>query len=208
MCQALSLNSDGQGNIYFFTLEQRLARVPMPDTGEPPKSYDSHTSIAVFFRIKEDLHNKWEVNPYTGKLVLDQQNTADDREAVQAYIDAQIFTDGWIERWRPMLGDIQGVCDLIAEAKTIQWLSGSGTLPESPHIRVYETMAAAWAAARAAAGVAALMAVVRVVDGLPLAQQHIDHAKLRWAVWQAGYGVFCDTVDEAGNVILHCYKHV
>jgi hypothetical protein len=53
---------------------------------------------------------------------------------------------------------------------------------------------AAWDAARDAA----LMAQCFVAE---LTGKHFDHAKLRWSIWEAGYGVYCDV-----DGILYCYK--
>ena len=47
-------------------------------------------------------------------------------------------------------------------------------------------------AARAAAWDAALMARIKVCDGLKLDKKHIDHANARWEVWQKGYALLCD----------------
>ena len=63
--------------------------------------------------------------------------------------------------------------------------------------------AGAWDAALDSAGDAALLATIYICDGLPLDPKHIAHAKLRWSVWQAGYGVCCDVDGE-----LYCYRRV
>ena len=60
---------------------------------------------------------------------------------------------------------------------------------------------AAWDAAWYAARDAAQMAVLIICDDLPIPQQHVDHVRRRWAVWQAGYGVLCDV-----NGVLYCYR--
>ena len=68
---------------------------------------------------------------------------------------------------------------------------------------------AAWVAARGAARdaardaalVAALSAALIICDDLPIPQQHVDHVRRRWAVWQAGYGVLCDV-----DGVLYCYR--
>ena len=62
---------------------------------------------------------------------------------------------------------------------------------------------AAGAAAGAAAGDAALMAQVLVCDGLPLDPRHVAHARDRWSVWAAGYGL-------AGEMdgVLHVYRRL
>ena len=195
MCKPLSLISSGDGKVYYITAEQR--KTEMKDKHDQPiTNPDSHTSIAAYFRLDEDVHNKWEYGIFDEKLVLDQQNTADDREAVMKVIDAIPKED-----WRSMYGDIFSVRALVQEAKTIKWFERHGECPEC--VKMYDTLAAARDAARDAAGDAALLACVHICDGLALDQKHIDHAKLRWSIWQAGYGVLCD-VDGA----LFCYRKV
>jgi len=50
---------------------------------------------------------------------------------------------------------------------------------------------AAWAAAGDAAGAAALLARCLVVGDV-LAPEHLAHARVRWDVWQRGYGLYGD----------------
>jgi hypothetical protein len=54
------------------------------------------------------------------------------------------------------------------------------------------------AAASAVAEDAALMAQILISE---LKGKHFVHAKLRWSIWEAGYGVYCNV-----NGILYCYK--
>ena len=61
--------------------------------------------------------------------------------------------------------------------------------------------AAAWDAAWAAARDAVLVARIIVCDGLPLDAEHKNHAKARWAVWRAGYGLACDV-----SGVLYVYR--
>ena len=56
---------------------------------------------------------------------------------------------------------------------------------------------AAWDAARDAA----LWARVLVCEGLPISQQHVDHAEARMNVWRKGYGLYCDV-----NGVLYVYE--
>ena len=111
--------------------------------------------------------------------------------------------------------------DFLAEIKSMPWLDNHGPEPVGDDIRMYDTRdaasdaasdaareaawEAAWEAARYAASdaarVAALMAALIVCDDLPIPRQHVDYARKRWAVWQAGYGVLCDV-----NGVLYCYR--
>ena len=59
---------------------------------------------------------------------------------------------------------------------------------------------AAWDAARDAAGDAALLAICLLVQGL-IDPKHLAYALMRWAIWQAGYGVAAE-VDGTH----YCYR--
>ncbi len=47
------------------------------------ESFDSHTSIADYWKVREDKTNKYEFNPLTKKFIVDQINNVDDRTLVQ-----------------------------------------------------------------------------------------------------------------------------
>ena len=103
--------------------------------------------------------------------------------------------------------------DFLAEIKSMPWLDNHGPEPVGDDIRMYDTrgaaLDAAWDAALGAARDAAwdaardaaLSAALIICDGLPVQQQHVDHVRRRWAVWQAGYGVVCDV-----DGVLYCYR--
>ncbi len=221
MCQFFSFISDGQGSIKYFDYNQRLAKVKMRD-GSDIESYDSHTSIATFYGLtgaKEDQWNKWEYNPFTDKLVLDNQNTADDRGAVAESLKR-------ID-WNALCGDIESIRDLIAQVTIIPWFKNNGEIPDG--VKLFETRAAARAAARdaardaagdaagsaardaagdaagsaakAAAWDAVTLARLHVCGGLEIDAKHMEHMRKRWAVWESGYGVACDV-----NGVIYAYK--
>ena len=61
--------------------------------------------------------------------------------------------------------------------------------------------------ARGAGLDAALWTSILVCKGLPLAQEHIDHARARMDVWRRGYGVLCDASDVYGvEGTLYVYR--
>ena len=62
---------------------------------------------------------------------------------------------------------------------------------------------AAWDAAGDAARDASLMTYMEIISDLKLDKKHRNHARDRWAVWQAGYGLLCDVNGE-----LYCYRKV
>ena len=75
----------------------------------------------------------------------------------------------------------------VADISRVPWFARRG--PVDPAWHVFPSRAAAGAAARDAA---LYIVVCHVCADLPLDQAHRDHAAARWAVWQAGYGLFCD----------------
>lgn len=203
MCNFMSFISSGDGKVYYFTAAKRHETLFFPN-GDKVTDYDSPASIATYFCVNEDTYNKWEYNPFTEELKLDQQNTADDRGYVRTTID-QIPDDDW----RSMCGNLWAIRALIAESKVMKWFDVSGEYPEC--VKMFDTWDAASDAAGdaasdaawAAASDAALMARIFVCDGLELDQKHIEYAKLRWSIWKSGYGVYCDI-----NGVLCCYKKI
>ena len=91
--------------------------------------------------------------------------------------------------------------DFLATIKSIPWLDNHGPEPVGDDIRMYDTRGAARDAALVAARDAALSAALIICDDLLIPQQHVDHVRRRWAVWQAGYGVVCDV-----DGVLYCYR--
>ena len=90
MCNFFSLVSDGKGNVFYF---DGMHRKQIRD-GKLNFEPDSHTSIATHFGFegaKEDKLNKYEYNPLTKKFVVDQQNTNDDRSAVESFCNKLDF---------------------------------------------------------------------------------------------------------------------
>ena len=76
MCKFFSLITEPESNkIYFFDNEIRN-KLKISN----PKSYnfDSHTSIADYFGINEDICNKYEYDPFNKKFVIDQINSGID----------------------------------------------------------------------------------------------------------------------------------
>ena len=87
MCNFFSAISDGKGKILFFKLEDIVNQMAINN----PKEYDwnSHTSIANFYGIKEieeDKWNKWEYNADSKELIIDMLNTKNDRIKVKKVI--------------------------------------------------------------------------------------------------------------------------
>ncbi len=275
MCNFFSFLSDGDHKLYYFSAADRRKRVKFRD-GQSVQSYDSHTSIALYYGLNEDDWSKAEYNPFTDKLTIDQQHTTWDEDKVRGMLTGV--------DWRGLCGDLEGVRAFLRELKDITWFQPDGTLTDGAGIRVFETWAAAraaawdaardaardaavdaawdaaldaawdaaldaawaaaWAAARDAAWAAAwdaawaaardaavdaawdaawdaernaaraaernaaraaglYICVVNVCDGLPIAQEHIDHVRKRMDVWRHGYGVLCDV-----DGVLYCYERL
>lgn len=70
MCNFFSLLSNGCGKIYYFDYSIRKEIIK----GNLNYETDSHTSIVDCFKLNEDVLNKWEYNPLTQELKLDQLN--------------------------------------------------------------------------------------------------------------------------------------
>lgn len=80
MCQFLSLCSDGAGKVYYFDKALRQKA--------PPQYHDSHTAIAEHFGFKgkyEDMLNKYEWNPFTRVLEVDNMPNKNDKDLVLAF---------------------------------------------------------------------------------------------------------------------------
>ena len=81
MCQFLSLVSDGKGKMFYFGYAIRKDIIAGKLKYE---STDSHTSICDYFKLKEDVMNKYEFNPLTKEFTVDQiNNKRDDRKSVE-----------------------------------------------------------------------------------------------------------------------------
>ena len=77
MCQFFSLVSNGDGKPLYFDAKLRKRCLKKELSYEP----DSHTSIADYFGFKaekEDKLNKYEYNPITKVLTIDQKNNPKD----------------------------------------------------------------------------------------------------------------------------------
>ena len=82
MCKSISLISNGRGKIYFFDLKIRQELEKL----NPEKyNYDSHTSIASYFKVDEDRFNKYEYNVFTKHFEIDQINTRDDSDKIKKF---------------------------------------------------------------------------------------------------------------------------
>jgi len=89
MCQFFSCVSDGKGNVKFFKPEDI---VKIMAEGNPNKyDFNSHTSLMSWLGIKakgEENWSKWEYNPESKELKLDEGTLADDKNKIQKILDA------------------------------------------------------------------------------------------------------------------------
>ena len=94
------------------------------------------------------------------------------------------------------------VQEFVVELKTAKyWLKNDGK--PLPEWKLFETRAAAWSAARAAAWDASVFARMLVCLDLKMDVKHLIHLNARMQVWRKGYGLLCDV-----NGILYVYKKV
>jgi len=88
MCQFFSFVTDPVGHpaeYYYFDWEYRKAN--LDDEG-----VDSHSHICARFKLDEDVCNKYEFNPLTGRFVIDQINSErDDSNAAEKWANRQDF---------------------------------------------------------------------------------------------------------------------
>jgi hypothetical protein len=127
----------------------------------------------------------------------------------------------WDAAWdaaRNAAGDAAGVAAWVA-ARDAAWVAAGVAARVAAGVAAWDAArVAAWVAARAAgaagdaawdaawdaagdaAGDAALLARCLVVSD-KLDSKHMMHAKVRWDVWESGYGLFCDV-----DGVLYVYR--
>ena len=79
MCQFFSCISDGKGKMFYFDHKIRKKIL----SGKLDYELDSHSSIADYFKVDEDKHNKYEYNPLTKRFRIDQINTLTDSQQIR-----------------------------------------------------------------------------------------------------------------------------
>jgi hypothetical protein len=70
MCKFMSILSDGKGNAFFFKLDD-IIQIEKDNNNSNNYNWNSHSSIASYYKINEDKMNKWEYNNETKELKLD-----------------------------------------------------------------------------------------------------------------------------------------
>jgi len=70
MCKFMSILSDGKGNAFFFKLDD-IIQIEKDNNNSKNYNWNSHSSIASYYKINEDKMNKWEYNNETKELKLD-----------------------------------------------------------------------------------------------------------------------------------------
>ena len=84
MCNFFSIISEPVNDkIYFFDNEIRnKLKIDNPES----YNFDSHTSIADYFGINEDICNKYEYDPFIKKFIVDQINSKiNDRNKIEKF---------------------------------------------------------------------------------------------------------------------------
>ncbi len=160
MCEFLSLVESDRHAFYLFTPEQRIAhrKKPLTDKHGNALKMDSHASICAFYRLDEDVVNKYEWNPYTRKLHIDRREFDVDEARVLAYLDGLDL--------HTICGDIEGLRAFCDRMKDVPFFKRCGSLPDGVKLFATRTAAraaardSAWDAANAAASAAALDAAM------------------------------------------------
>ena len=139
MCQFFSFLTDGDRRIYYFSGERRRKGLRFRD-GQKIDNYDSHTSIARYYGLREDAWSRAEYNPFTDALTLDRQQTTWNEDNVRRVLS-------WVD-WDALCGDLEGARAFLQELREIRWLQPDGKLEEDEHVKLFATRVSAWAAAR------------------------------------------------------------
>ena len=79
MCQFFSCISDGHGKMFYF--DHKIRKKVL--SGKLDYELDSHSSIADYYKVDEDKHNKYEYNPLTKRFRIDQINTLTDSQQIR-----------------------------------------------------------------------------------------------------------------------------
>ena len=88
MCDFFSAISDGKGKTLFFKIEDIVNQMAIGNLKQ--YNWNSHTSIADFYGLSAmqgDKWNKWEYNPGSKELKIDQLNTRNDKNKVLETLD-------------------------------------------------------------------------------------------------------------------------
>ena len=109
---------------------------------------------------------------------------------VQEYIDSIRTVDYFSRR-----GPLRAGCRVYA-TRTAAWDAARGAAWDAAWDAALDAAGdaardAAWDVALDAAGDAALLAVCLLMQD-HIAPKHLEYARLRWAIWQAGYGVVAE----------------
>jgi hypothetical protein len=88
MCNFMSALSDGKGNVFFFKLED-IQKIEQENNNKNNYNWNSHSSIATYYKVQEDKLNKWEYDCEAKTLKLDGKlNTKEnDSEYVQKAVE-------------------------------------------------------------------------------------------------------------------------
>jgi hypothetical protein len=142
MCRFYSLlsneNKDGEVQVFHFTPELRKS-CPANANNFVADNFDSHSSIAHYFLLNsylEDKCNKWEYNPFTDCLDLDDQNLYDydgQTEKHEAAVRAALAGINW----NLFFNNFDVVKDFIKSIESTDWSQRNEFLPEG--VRVFDS---------------------------------------------------------------------
>ena len=91
MCQFFSIITTGNGIPKYFDVKQRKE---IHETPNCKWQWDSHASLADYYKLNEDKCNKYEYNIFAKKFVIDQlNNKSDDSDQIKKWCDSFDFTE-------------------------------------------------------------------------------------------------------------------
>ena len=83
MCEFFSFNTI-QGKVFYF--KPKDIKEIRKQNNPKGLNFNSHTSIAEYYKFNEDKSNKYEYNPFTQEFKVDQINTKDDSKFARQWV--------------------------------------------------------------------------------------------------------------------------
>jgi len=90
MCNFFSFVEQSCAHRYYFNWEQRKKRLRTP-SGQLIDSYDSHSEICAYYDLDVDKVNKYEFNPISKVLKVDQLNTKNHSKSAEKWANKLDF---------------------------------------------------------------------------------------------------------------------
>ncbi len=147
MCQFFSFCSNGKGKYYYFDSAIRQ------EIRDKSLNYqeDSHASIASYFKVKEDVLNKYEYNPIGKDFVVDQINV---RDGGDFPLDDRKNAEAWVRKldFKTIVPNWEYVQNILKRLKTYKPVNPI-TATKMPNKKaLIKNLQAVWASVRDSVG--------------------------------------------------------